>query len=131
MTAFKKGDVVEIREGWDGKGRKGVVVGSVAEGRDRDDWTPILWDGDDDPTFFKGEGLELFVRKPFVISILFILDRDGRIYAEKRLDNGAVVQDKIGQTPAAICGWMRMLAEDDGVDLNEALRKAFGRDADG
>jgi len=126
---FKKGDVVAIRLGWSGVGRRGVVVGPVAEGRDRDDWTPVLWDGDDDPTFFKGEGLEVSARRPVVISIRFVLEGD-LIFAEKTLDNGAMSKEQVGRTPAAICGWMRMLAEDDGIDLNEALRKAFGRDTD-
>ncbi len=47
---------VKIREGWEGAGKNGVqlrppvLVGGQS-------WTPVLWDGEDDPDFHKTDGL--------------------------------------------------------------------------
>jgi hypothetical protein len=49
---------VQIRPGWDKAGRRGVTIGkSVVVGGTF--WTPVTWDGEDDPDWFKTAGLEV------------------------------------------------------------------------
>lgn len=56
---MRKGDRIIIKEGWGDAGKTGVVLSrEMSAGRDRDDWVPVLMDDDDDPTFFKSDGLE-------------------------------------------------------------------------
>lgn len=53
---------VRIKVGWWGEGLTGRVLG-----RDvfvEQYWTPILWDGDEDPSFFKTAGIEVFTDTP-------------------------------------------------------------------
>jgi hypothetical protein len=122
---IEKGNVVVIRKGWSGAGRRGIVVGPKAIGRDRDDWTPVLWDDEDDPTFFKEAGLDIYIPKTMVISIEFIA-QEGEIYAVKKFNTGGSSTEKVGHTPSDISNWMRKIAAEDGCDLNEAMRRAFG-----
>jgi len=55
---FNKGDRIRIIDGFYGAGQCGVVIGEPAEGRDYRYWIPVLFDDEDDPTFFKDGGLE-------------------------------------------------------------------------
>jgi len=46
---------VRIKKGWEGAGRAGTRLGLdvfVEQG-----WAPVLWDDEEDPTFFKSAGL--------------------------------------------------------------------------
>ena len=47
---------VRSRADWGDGGRLGVQIGpSILVGQS---WTPVLWDGDEDPDFYKTAGLE-------------------------------------------------------------------------
>lgn len=51
---------VKIREGWEGAGKEGVMIGEnifVCHGME---WAPVLWDGEEDPDFHKVAGLQFF-----------------------------------------------------------------------
>ena len=50
-------DLVEIRDDWQDKGKRGKVLGAaiVLGGMS---WTPILWNADEDPDWHKTEGLQ-------------------------------------------------------------------------
>lgn len=58
MGDFEPGDRVRIVHGFYGEGRMATVVGTPVEGRDYRYWIPVLFDDEDDPTFFKDGGLE-------------------------------------------------------------------------
>jgi hypothetical protein len=55
-NAFKKGIRVRIKDGWHDSGRRGVALGNNIFCEQW--WTPILWDGEEDPDFCKTDGLE-------------------------------------------------------------------------
>lgn len=46
---------VTIKDGWDGEGRTGKRVGPDIFVRQN--WTPVLWDGEEDPSLHKSAGL--------------------------------------------------------------------------
>lgn len=48
----------KIKKGWEGEGKTGIVLGKPVFVEQA--WTPILWDDEEDPTWFKAAGLELF-----------------------------------------------------------------------
>ena len=53
---------IEIRKGWDEAGRQGIALGEpVFVGQD---WIPVKWDDEEDPTFHKRAGLILAPDKP-------------------------------------------------------------------
>ena len=59
---------VTIRKGWGGEGRIGVSLGPAMniipyKGSSGQYWTPVLWDGEEDPDWFKSAGLEAYVPK--------------------------------------------------------------------
>ena len=58
---FEKGALVMIQNGWDGEGRVAEVIGPEVRGRDTV-WTPVLFADEDDPTFFKTDGLRRYIR---------------------------------------------------------------------
>lgn len=60
-SVFEKGELVIIQNGWDGEGRVAEVLGTEVKGRDND-WTPVLFADEDDPTFFKTDGLRRYIR---------------------------------------------------------------------
>lgn len=49
--------LVAIKEGWEGAGRLGYAVGPdvMVSGQE---WTPVLWNGEEDPDWHKSAGLE-------------------------------------------------------------------------
>ncbi len=47
---------VKIKEGWHQVGRKGKQVGREIFAEQW--WTPVLWDDEEDPDFFKSAGLD-------------------------------------------------------------------------
>ena len=57
---------VIIKEGWEDAGKIGEVIGEVqyltAAGQE---WTPVLWDGDEDPSWCKSAGLRPYVERDF------------------------------------------------------------------
>ena len=52
---FRKGQRVVIRPGWDQAGRRGTVLGPAVFVEQS--WTPVKWEDEDDPDFFKTAGL--------------------------------------------------------------------------
>lgn len=47
---------IRIKDGWEDAGRLGQTVGNdIIQGNK---WTPIVWDGEDDPEFHKTRGLD-------------------------------------------------------------------------
>jgi hypothetical protein len=62
LIATRRGTAVLIRPGWSCAGRQGIALGDyiVVKGQA---WTPILWKGDDDPSFEKTAALELDDRR--------------------------------------------------------------------
>lgn len=53
---------VRIKDGWDELGRIGKQIGPRVT-LDDQDWTPVLWDDEDDPGWHKTAGLEMEVTK--------------------------------------------------------------------
>lgn len=51
---------LQIKDGWDGAGKTGKRIGNddmyFMSGDQM--WIPVLWDGEDDPTWYKVEALE-------------------------------------------------------------------------
>ena len=47
---------VKIKKGWEDEGREGIKLGD--EIYVKQNWTPVLWDNEEDPTFCKSAGLE-------------------------------------------------------------------------
>lgn len=47
---------VKIKKGWENEGKTGKTVGNISFLKQ--DWTPVLWDNEEDPEFFKTAGLE-------------------------------------------------------------------------
>ena len=58
MSKFNAGDKIRIRKGWGDAGGTGVCLGP--EIFVEQDWVPVIWDGDEDPTFSKAAGLEVW-----------------------------------------------------------------------
>jgi hypothetical protein len=51
------GNRVRIRAGWDEAGKEGTIIGEpVFVGQS---WTPVLWDSEEDPDFYKTVALEV------------------------------------------------------------------------
>ncbi len=50
-----------IRYGWHQERRQGKVLADNVWVEQ--DWTPVLWDDEEDPCFFKTQGLEFFETK--------------------------------------------------------------------
>lgn len=81
--------LVRIRKGWEGAGRIGRVLGNAVMVQQW--WTPVLWEDEDDPNFFKTAGLEDYVKprgltKPQTIQAAIEHLRHGRVdEAEKSL----------------------------------------------
>jgi hypothetical protein len=53
---------VRIRDGWQNEGKIGVCLGPAMliipyKGSSGQFWTPVLWDGEEDPDWFKSSGL--------------------------------------------------------------------------
>lgn len=51
-----KEERVRIREGWHGAGQEGLRLGPDVF--TQQEWTPVLWDGEEDPDWHKASGLE-------------------------------------------------------------------------
>lgn len=51
---------VKIKDGWHDAGKEGFIIGE--EALIGQYWTPVLWDGDDDPDWHKSAGLERIVK---------------------------------------------------------------------
>lgn len=49
---------LRIKDGWGEAGREGIRLGPDIFCLQN--WTPVLWDGEEDPTFHKSDGLEEF-----------------------------------------------------------------------
>lgn len=50
---------LRIKKGWHQEGREGVRLGpDIIPPGHQMPWTPVLWDGEDDPDFHKSVGLE-------------------------------------------------------------------------
>lgn len=49
------GPKIIVRDGWDCTGKTGVLIGTpvVVEVT----WAPVVWDGDEDPSWYKMQGL--------------------------------------------------------------------------
>lgn len=47
---------IKIKKGWEGEGREGKRLGPDIYVEQN--WTPVLFDNEEDPTFFKSAGLE-------------------------------------------------------------------------
>lgn len=56
MARHYKRTRIQVRAGWDEAGRKGWRLGPDVY--IHQDWTPVLWDDEEDPTFHKSAGLE-------------------------------------------------------------------------
>lgn len=57
-----RNDRVRIKEGWEGDGRSGLVIGdSYISTSTNIRWTPVVWDDDaeDEPEFVKSKSLEM------------------------------------------------------------------------
>ncbi len=52
----------KIKEGFDGAGKTGQYFGNMVIKNIQ--WAIVLWDGEDDPDFFKAEGLLISSWKP-------------------------------------------------------------------
>lgn len=52
---------VTIKKGWEGAGRVGTRLGPDVFVEQ--EWTPVLWDDEEDPDFFKARGLERKVER--------------------------------------------------------------------
>jgi len=50
---------VVIKEGWEGAGRVGYTVGPLEVKVCGQKWTPVLWNGEEDPDWHKTAGLRL------------------------------------------------------------------------
>lgn len=55
---------VMIAGGVEGAGRRGWLVGSILEINGMR-WAPVLWDGEEDPDFFKAHCLKVQTWQPF------------------------------------------------------------------
>jgi len=51
-----------IMDGWDGAGKEGRYLGKFSV-QGRNNWSIVIWDGEEDPDLHKTEGLELMVQK--------------------------------------------------------------------
>ena len=51
---------VRIKNGWDQAGRIGHVIGKLITTEDGMSWTPVLWEGEEDPDWSKSSALEEF-----------------------------------------------------------------------
>jgi hypothetical protein len=47
---------IKIKKGWDEEGKLGTQIGKPVFVEQY--WTPVVWDDEDDPTFFKTAGIE-------------------------------------------------------------------------
>lgn len=62
------GERVRIKKGWGDEGREGIrLTDDLDHPELRQRWTPVLWDGEDEPSLFKSAGLE-GVRPVLVLS---------------------------------------------------------------
>lgn len=59
-AGVKPKQLVRIREGWMDAGKVGLVIGESPMIDGVCYWTPVIFMGDDDPTFFKTRALETF-----------------------------------------------------------------------
>lgn len=52
---------VAIKSGFEGAGRRGWVLGSTLTLYENGTmkWVPVLWDGEEDPDWFKADGLKV------------------------------------------------------------------------
>lgn len=55
---LERAHAIVIKAGWEGAGKQGKVVGCAINSETTQEWTPVLWDGEEDPEFFKSAGLE-------------------------------------------------------------------------
>ena len=55
---------VIIKENWDGAGKIGEVIDDSRR-IGKQDWTTVLWDGDEDPSWHKSAGLRPYTEKDF------------------------------------------------------------------
>ncbi len=62
MTRLWKNERIVIRKGWYEAGRQGTAVGEPVFVEQ--DWLPVLWDDDEDPTFHKLAGMALAPVEP-------------------------------------------------------------------
>jgi hypothetical protein len=53
---------IRVKDGYDQGKRQGILLGEVVTIYGIG-WAPILWDGDDDPDWFKANGLEKIIEK--------------------------------------------------------------------
>lgn len=88
---FQKGDRVIVRDDWEGAGRLGQVIGPEVKRPDQVAWTPVFWDGEEDPDWTKTAAIRLFVEKEFKSYAGWaIVDREttdisqGKIYGEEQ-----------------------------------------------
>lgn len=56
-----KGKRIQVKEGWHEFGKTGIALGEPVFVEQ--DWLPLKWDDEDDPTFNKLAGIELKKRK--------------------------------------------------------------------
>jgi len=56
FTAIKGMKSVEIKQGWGSAGKRGLLLGSNVECEGME-WTPVLWEDEEDPDWFKTQGL--------------------------------------------------------------------------
>ena len=58
--SWKRGTKLEIKAGWGSEGRLGTCMGPDLEvNKTSVSWTPVLWDEEEDPDWFKTRGLEI------------------------------------------------------------------------
>ena len=58
---LRQGERVRIRAGWGGGGREGMRLGPDVYVRQ--EWTPVLWDDEEDPDWHKAAGLEAVMER--------------------------------------------------------------------
>lgn len=80
-TDDKSGYRCKVKEGWVDEGKIGTVLGKNVFAEQ--DWTPVLWDDEEDPTFFKTAGLN------------FITDESIRKEKEERVRRAKLYTDAI------------------------------------
>ena len=50
----------KIRQGWWGQGKTGKILGKQNFVCNNQEWTPLLWDNDTEPSYYKTAGLDFY-----------------------------------------------------------------------
>lgn len=78
-----------IKDGWGSAGRQGKILGTPFNVNGME-WTPILWDGDEDPDWYKADGLEIL--SEIKLRTMVVAKKNKEVIKEfkERLEKGEV-----------------------------------------